>query len=311
MAKKSDKNHTPQRFIRAWISLRAENTQRQYTKILNEWSTWIDRPFGSIQSDDVRAWAKEQEGHDGYLGKVSKATVRRKLIILNKIYSHLERMRLIEYNPFGEVLEDYQKTRTGSKRPTKMIDFKLVKRLLSAPPEHSVTGARDRAFLALLFGGALRVSETAGLELRDIEFTQTGAQVFLRSTKNGEAVWQGIAPSCTEALTNYFRMRLSQGADARDPFLVKYRANGRIYGEKIDGRYLHRLFKRLCKEAGITGRYSPHSARKTAITKLLEDGIPLRAVAKFARHRTQQTTERFYDALRFENAVEVAGKLDF
>ena len=57
---------------------------------------------------------------------------------------------------------------------------------------------------------------------------------------------------------------------------------------------LGRIVKRRMKDAGLPGRFSPHSFRETAITDLLSQGVPLEDVQHLAGHSDARTT-RLYD----------------
>ncbi|MBA3316096.1 MAG: tyrosine-type recombinase/integrase, partial [Planctomycetaceae bacterium] len=48
------------------------------------------------------------------------------------------------------------------------------------------------------------------------------------------------------------------------------------------------------RNAGLSDRFSPHSFRVTAITDLLEQGVPLEDVQQLAGHADPRTT-RLYD----------------
>jgi integrase len=63
--------------------------------------------------------------------------------------------------------------------------------------------------------------------------------------------------------------------------------------------------------AAGAGRYAtPHSARATAITKLLADGIPHREVQEFSRHSSIQMVE-WYDKRRFSVEQSPAKELSY
>jgi integrase len=62
---------------------------------------------------------------------------------------------------------------------------------------------------------------------------------------------------------------------------------------------LYLLFKQYCMAAGAGMYVTPHSARATAITKLLSDGVPHRVVQEFSRHASIQMVE-WYDKRRFD-----------
>jgi integrase len=65
-----------------------------------------------------------------------------------------------------------------------------------------------------------------------------------------------------------------------------------------------------CKAAGSTEFVSPHSARATAITKLLADGLPHRLVQEFSRHSSIQMVE-LYDKRRVGVEDNPGAKLKF
>lgn len=56
-----------------------------------------------------------------------------------------------------------------------------------------------------------------------------------------------------------------------------------------------RLIKRLAGQANVpqASALTPHSPRATAITELLDAGVPLRDVQDFAGHRDPRTTRRY------------------
>jgi integrase len=73
---------------------------------------------------------------------------------------------------------------------------------------------------------------------------------------------------------------------------------------------LYRLFKHYCEKAGATQFLTPHSARATAITKLLADGIPHREVQEFSRHSSIQMVE-LYDKRRLTVEENPGKELDY
>lgn len=57
---------------------------------------------------------------------------------------------------------------------------------------------------------------------------------------------------------------------------------------------LYGSWVRALTRAGLDPRhYTPHSARATAITKLLADGVPHREVQEFSRHSSVRMVERY------------------
>lgn len=300
-----------EKLIDAHVARRDTETQRQYASILREWQEHLKKPWHKATDLDVIRFAKAQNERRSQYGPLSKATIRRKLGVLNKIYQRLQAAGLVQRNPFYAELEEWRSYRTGSRRPTQIIPFEQVLELIAAQSPHTVRGLRDRALLGGLLGGALRVGEAAKLTLDDVVVEDDGVTLRLRDTKNGEDYLQRIAPDFADHIIRWLQVRREMGAKPTDPFLPRLRKSGEVYPGHILKRQLNRIFQECCEQAGIIKHVTPHSARKTAISKLLNDGVPLREVRKFARHKSERTTEMHYDALRDDGAEKVAELLTF
>lgn len=63
-------------------------------------------------------------------------------------------------------------------------------------------------------------------------------------------------------------------------------------GGKIDTMAATRTgeLDRLCDKAGIDRHMTPHSLRRSAIQALLDSGVPLRDVQRYAGHKDPATT---------------------
>lgn len=64
-------------------------------------------------------------------------------------------------------------------------------------------------------------------------------------------------------------------------------------GTPIQPRNYNRVFQQICKKAGLEG-VTPHTLRHTWATRLLEAGIPPRAVQELLGHASASTTEDIY-----------------
>ena len=93
--------------------------------------------------------------------------------------------------------------------------------------------------------------------------------------------------------------RKREGAYPGDYVFVSYRGPaGRIQTDlPLSCSGLYKLFKGYCMRAGAGRFATPHSARATAITKLLSDGLNHREVQEFSRHASVQMVE-VYDKRR-------------
>lgn len=305
--------------IDSWLAIKSANTIRQYNGVINAWCAFLGIERYSPEGADVLLLADGHLAYE-YIGRVkaspaqpgrsaaiaatvSAATISRTVTILFAVYRELVRARYIEENPFALGFNRF-KGKMQERRPSRLIPFEAVKSIL-ARPDATPKGQRDAAFLALLFGGGLRINEALKLTVDDVTESDGCAVALLRETKSGETRAQVISFGADKIL-QYRKLRLSKSTQLGS-FLPSY-ADGEIRGPwSISSA--HRTFKRYCVECGLPA-YSPHCARATAITKLLESGLSHRDVSTFSRHSSVQMVER-YDKRRLSVTDAVAKKLDF
>jgi len=158
--------------------------------------------------------------------------------------------------------------------------------LLDAPPAEGWKGLRDRALLALLYGGGLRVSEACGLRLGDLSLELDPA--ILRVLGKGGK--ERLVPCGGEAL-HRLKLWLDEGRDSRapeGPWALVSRS-----GRPLDRSRAWGLVKHWAAEAGIKRRVHPHTLRHSCATHLLLGGGDLRSVQEFLGHADLRTTERY------------------
>ena len=265
-----------------------------------------------------RGSSSKRQRSDGHQTTLSNATIAKKFAALRRIYRMILSADLgpielkIRHNPFDTDRTPPPPKDSGRKRPTEMVDFALVKKILTTPDASTPKGLRDQAILAVLFGGGLRRSEVVNLTLADIKRSPKGT-VFLRlrATKSKKDYDQALPNWAADPLLRLLTHRQSDGAPMSAFLFVSYRGKAGIIptSERLSDNGLYRLFKHYCEKAGATQFLTPHSARATAITKLLADGIPHREVQEFSRHSSIQMVE-LYDKRRLiveENLDEGIG----
>lgn len=239
---------------------------------------------------------------DGLDATQSNATIHKKFAALRRIYRVLVASNLgITENPFEADKVPPPPKEAGRKRPTQMIDFELVMEIVCAPPADTAKGRRDRAILATLFGAGLRRGELVALRLGDVKRTPSGTTyLYLRHTKAKKDAEQALPTWAAEHLWELIAERKRNGANDADYLFVGFSGKGgtAVTTKPMSDTGVYLLFKQYCMAAGAGSHATPHSARATAITKLLADGIPHREVQEFSRHSSIQMVE-WYDKRRF------------
>ena len=265
-----------------------------------------------VHTSDPRI-ARGGQKKSGLESTLANATIAKKFAALRRMYRMCIGAGLAHENPFDSDKVPPPPKESGKKRPTEMIEFSVVKEILSLPDASTPKGLRDRALLAALFGGGLRRSEAVSLRIGDVRKSAQGT-IFLRlrATKAKKDFDQAIPKWAAASVLALVEARKKEGASLGDFLFVGYRgqAGKSPSTEPMSENGLYRIFKSYCIRAGAGNFVTPHSARATAITKLLNDGVPHREVQEFSRHASIQMVE-VYDKRRIGVDQNPAKDLDY
>lgn len=163
--------------------------------------------------------------------------------------------------------------------------------LLDAPPVDTWIGQRDRALLALLYGGGLRVSEAVGLRLGDLHLSSTAdtkepglLQVRGKGSKERLVPFGGLA---RERLETWMEQGRPTRKGASTALLLSKS------GRPLDRHRAFRIVRDWAVKAGLSPHLHPHILRHSCATHLLIGGGDLRSVQEFLGHADLRTTERY------------------
>ena len=251
---------------------------------------------------------------DGLQSTLSNSTITKKGSALRRLYRVLIGAELgLNKNPFDADAVAVKGGQSGQKRPTEMLPFEAVSAVLELPQLEEPKGRRDQVIMALLFGGGLRRSEVVKLRLGDIRISDGGTTfLYLRSTKAQKDAQQALPDWAAQIIWPWVDERQKSGAEEGDYLIVSYRGKGgrTPTNYPLSPSGLYRLFRSYVEQVVDGGRFSPHSARATAITKLLSDGLSHREVQEFSRHASVLMVES-YDKRRFGVDSSPARQLSF
>lgn len=243
----------------------------------------------------------------------SSASIRKKIAILRKLYKVLQAAGLVKANPFASELLTVPKS-GSEKRPTEMIDFNLVREIVEAARDQdNVCGYRDSCLLAFLFGLGLRRSEAVKILMTDFKTSPEGTKyVRLRKTKSGRDDVLPLNSFVEQYLTEWLNKRAEFGVKSVFLFpAIEGKKRQKVKNDRgMSTTTVWRIFKKACRKIGLLGRFSPHSARATAITKLLSEGWDFKSVQSFSRHSSIIMVER-YDKRRMQIEQNPSLKLRF
>lgn len=147
-------------------------------------------------------------------------------------------------------------------------------------------GRRDAAILGALYGGGLRRSEAAALDLADYD-SLTGALV-IRAGKGRKARVAYLGNGARDALGAWLAVR---GEDPGRLFWALDQA-----GRPVPGGLTDQALYDVCKRRGDQARvkdFSPHDLRRSFVSDLLDAGADVVSVQGLAGHANVTTTARY------------------
>ena len=173
----------------------------------------------------------------------------------------------------------------GVRFPAEVLTEDEVRRLLRAASGRAPTGIRNRALIAVLYRGGLRVSEALALYPKDAD-AQAGTLRVLRG-KGGRARTVGLDPTAFALVERWLDRRRALGISGRAPLLCTLR------GERVKTAYVRALLPRLARRAGIEKRVHAHGLRHTHASELAREGLPMNLVQVQLGHSSLATTTRY------------------
>lgn len=296
-----------------WLEAdKSDHTRRAYYADLSDWLSWCERtgldPLAARRAD-VDAWKATLivTDRNGAARPAAAATVARRLAGVSSWYRYLVSNEVAARNP----LEAVRRPRCADTPPLPALDRASTTRLLAhaerrAQRNGTEASWRDAAVVSLLFHTGLRVSALTTADVLDLD--RDGAHVVLRYRKKGGT--RDLVPLAQAALAplqQYLDLRARRLSSTQTglsgPLLATVPRPGqppRPGGARLTQRDIWRTLRTLARQSGIpqAGTITPHTARRTAGTLLLADGVPVQMVADLLGHRDIRTTRDRYDAHR-------------
>lgn len=292
----------------------AKTSKESYLKA---WQKWLEYKPEWAQAKAIHANIyidnlKNQRISSTYRkGEVrSKNTIKKQVMILYSLYQQLiEAKNLDIQNPFLALFRDYKNIEVREVRPTKMMNYDDVQRLVYEPTKHGKTGIRDAAFFALLFGAALRRNEAIKLDLQNIKYKDKLIYVELTNTKNKDDINQALPKWAAIILNAYATQRTAEGARKPDPLFVGYSRWEQPDNKRMTASAMWYRLREWCKRLNLE-HIGTHAGRATLITKLLDDGYSHRQIREVSRHKSVEMVEQ-YDKRRTNLSNSLGLKVDY
>ncbi len=262
----------------------SRNTLSAYRSDLMAWRAYCaDGGVGLLdaEADDVTSWMEN-------LRKTySPSSVARMLVSVRAFYRFLVREEKLDADPTATV-----GTPKKPRSLPKAIPLEDVERLLEAPAIEGL-GLRDRAILETLYGGGLRISELAALDVDDVDLDE--GSVLVRSGKGGKGRRVPLGRMARGAVAEYLtrlRPELVRKASSRGAGRASAGAlflNAR--GGRLSRQGCWKILKGHAQSAGLSDKVSPHTLRHSFATHMLDAGADIRVVQELLGHASLATTQ--------------------
>jgi integrase/recombinase XerC len=214
--------------------------------------------------------------------KNSKATIARKLSAVRSFFKYLVKHGIIQNSPAEQVMTPKQ-----SRHIPVYLSVDEMLRMLDGISVDTLLGARDRAMFETIYSSGLRVSELAGMNVRDVDFDGGMIRVVGKGNKERRVP---IGQHALDAIGNY-RKRLSretEGGTASDGALFLNK-----FGKRLTTRSMARILEKIARQCGIAVPISPHALRHSFATHMLDAGADLKVVQELLGHESLATTQKY------------------
>ncbi len=214
-----------------------------------------------------------------------KSTVARKLSALRTFFKYLQRQGVVEQN--------LAKLAPSPKLEKHLPHFLTVDEAFhlletAAGGGDDFGASRDLAILEVFYGGGLRLSELAGLNLADLDLQAGVLRVWGKGAKERLAF---LGKPAKAALKEYLPRRQAQLEHTGAPEQAALFLNKR--GGRLGTRSVARLVTKWAQLAGLSQALTPHGLRHSFATHLLEGQADLRAVQELLGHASISSTQRY------------------
>lgn len=261
----------------------SNHTLEQNLETLRQLSNIIgDKDIEDINSGDIEDFIStlQQKG-------LSSGTVGIRYTCLLTFFKWLKTQDKIKKNPIREgdlIYVQHPKVRHKQRIAVTDGDYKLM--LMEC------AGSREKAILALMFRGGLRVGELKDIQGKHIR--RDGDDLFIKVHGKGDK-WREVP------IVSVFKDEQTwiDEVTPRDPEQLLF--------PEVTQPKVYYLVKRTSEATSISNRYSPHCFRHGCAVGLLKHGVDVRIVQQILGHSSIATTQ-IYTHMNADDIAKVLEK---
>lgn len=212
------------------------------------------------------------------------ATRKRRAVAVRSLYRFLHDEGAIATDPGARL--DVPSARAGL---PKALSEQEIESLFAAVVGEGALVLRDRAILEVMYGSGLRVAETAGLSLGDLDLAERLMRVTGKGSKERVVPVGRMAKDALVAwLDPDARGSLRPARPSRDDDAALFVNRA---GHRLTRQGIWQIIHRYATAAGLGDRCTPHVLRHSCATHLLDHGADIRTVQELLGHASVSTTQ--------------------
>lgn len=287
-----------------------KNDIKKFIKYLKMTSSSIDN-IKKIQRKHIIKYRNYLSEFGGQNNEPSAPkSIARKLSCLSRFFDYLVEKNITTLNPVTSV----KRPRRDTIKPTNALTSQQVRDLIDSIKLDSKSGHLHMALLITFFTTGLRKSEIIYLKYRDYKKNENEAY-FEYIGKGGKRDQKLLHNSCIKVLDNYVNYMIKEQKRIFKPYdwlfqPTKNPKNPKDLNKPLNPKTVNEIIRKYSLKIGINFPVSPHSARATFISQLLDQGIDIYSVAQEVNHASVTTTQE-YDKRRRKFKDSPVKKLDY
>lgn len=271
---------------------RSEATRRAYGRDLDDFFRAVTRAaptpervveFLSLPGDVAIAAVTKYKALMIQRG-LAEATVNRRLSAIRSLVRYAGSVGRCDWS-----LQAVRGEKVKAYRDTAGITPEQYAKVIAKPDPNTLKGKRDRAILRLLWDNILRRGEVSRCDVGDFDAGRARLAV-LRKGRGTQRQWVQLSAKAVAAVDTWLAARRErQEYSDSAPLFVSVARNG-TWGHRLTGSALYAIVRGYAKTAGLSKIFSPHRARHSGATAVLEatggDVLALKELGDWAQVET-------------------------
>ncbi|MDR2008114.1 MAG: tyrosine recombinase XerC [Alphaproteobacteria bacterium] len=239
-----------------------------------------------LSTSDYRAFLAFLNSED-----IHKVSIARKLSALRTFFGFLKQQKLIE----SHNLDSIKMKKVSQKLPRAISEDFATQSLDIAYSLADVEWlkARNKAFVALVYGCGLRIAEAVSVNIADLPGGKANLVLRITGKGNKERLVPilpfvlGLVFEYIEAIPKEMLEKLYAANGNKTPLFLGER------GERINPRIMQRVVEKIRLQLNLDESFTPHALRHSFATHLLNNGTDIRTLQELLGHSSLSATQRY------------------